>query len=38
MDYDELYGRYQKLLKENQNLKAENEEYTRRLELEKQNG
>ena len=33
MDYDELYARYQKLLKENRNLKAENEEYRRRLGL-----
>jgi regulator of replication initiation timing len=31
MDYNELYEKYQKLLEENQNLKAENEEYRRRL-------
>ncbi len=34
MDYDELNARYQKLLEENQHLKAENEKYRRRLGLE----
>lgn len=33
MDYNDLYDRYHKLLKENLNLKAENEEYRRRLGL-----
>jgi len=33
MDYNELYEKYRKLLEENQYLKAENEEYRRRLGL-----
>lgn len=33
MDYYELYEKYHKLLEENQKLKAENDEYRKRLEL-----